>query len=543
MLLCHVDIQNFRAIRTISLDVDRDTTVLIGENGSGKTSFFEALDACLGARPDGPELSFDRRDFRLVSREEEDGATYPIQIVLEFREREPGEWDNQLDEFGAAIIPRTKDTAQLRIQVTAVWNSVSDGPDVTCEFLDASEQPIPNLEVDELVTELRRLNPFLTLGVNHRQLAEDGLSAFESAEELLGQSRTGGANIEAFTREIYDKLMANWEDLTPQDMKKARGAAKRIWRRMIQPRPANGQRPRTYRLPSGGAQSLGPLLVFGALLKARGARPLDEDVEPIFGAEHFGAHLHPSTLGSVRYVIESLPVQRIISTYSREIVAAMPLHSLRRFVRRRSGVDVYQFHESRLKKDDRRRLGYHIRARRGGAIFDRCWLLVEGESEYWLMPEMARLCGYEFDAEGVGVVEFAQCGITPILELAKDLGISWHMLVDGDDAGGYYVEGARKFLNGADPEQHITRLPLSDVEHYLWQAGYSDVYVKAARFNKKRGGGKRSPDNVIGRAISARSKPFLAVSVVEACARMGSPGVPKLLRETIERTVRLARTN
>ncbi len=170
-------------------------------------------------------------------------------------------------------------------------------------------------------------------------------------------------------------------------------------------------------------------------------------------------------------------------------------------------------------------------------------LLLEGESEYWLMPEMARLCGYEFDAEGGGVVEFAECGVTPILELAKDLGISWHMLVDGDNAGGYYIDGARYFLNGADPQEHITRLPLSDVEHYLWQAGYSDVYVKAARFNRKHGGGKRSPDNVIGRAISARSKPFLAVSVVEACAQVGSPGVPPLLRETIDRTVRLARAN
>ena len=38
---------------------------------------------------------------------------------------------------------------------------------------------------------------------------------------------------------------------------------------------------------------------------------------------------------------------------------------------------------------------------------DRCWLLVEGETETWVINELARQCGHHFDAEGVKVIEFA----------------------------------------------------------------------------------------------------------------------------------------
>ena len=41
----------------------------------------------------------------------------------------------------------------------------------------------------------------------------------------------------------------------------------------------------------------------------------------------------------------------------------------------------------------------------------RCWLLVEGETEYWLMSELSRVCGYDLASEGVACVEFAQCRI------------------------------------------------------------------------------------------------------------------------------------
>jgi putative ATP-dependent endonuclease of OLD family len=542
MFLRRVAIQNFRAIKSMSIDLDPESTVLIGENGSGKTSFFAVLAACLGLRNDGQELVFERRDFRAPADDPDGDATEPIRVLFEFAEQEPGEWESIRGFFGAAVFTGEHNLAVLKWKINAQWNADTEAAEITSSFLDAEDQPLTAVPVPQLVTELRRLNPFLVFRGRQESLPGDSAGVIQSADEFLTAESRSGSEIEKFTREIYGKLSEGWENLTQKDMRKARAAAKRVWKQLVNPRRTQSSNARKYRLPSGGAQSLGPLLVFGALLSARGARPLGPDVDPIFGAERIGAHLHPATLGSVRYVLDSLPVQKILSSYSRETVAALPLRSLRRMVRRRSGIEVYQFHEDRLKKDDLRRIGYHVRSRRGGALFDRCWLLVEGETEFWLMPEMGRLCGYEFDAEGVGVVEFAQCGLAPILELARQLGISWHVLVDGDDAGDHYVQAALPFLNGAKREDHITQLPFGDIEHYLWRSGYANVYTQAARLGKK-GGGKKSANSVINRAISARSKPFLAISVIEAIRTEKAAEVPDVLRDTINTVVRLARAN
>jgi hypothetical protein len=47
--------------------------------------------------------------------------------------------------------------------------------------------------------------------------------------------------------------------------------------------------------------------------------------------------------------------------------------------------------------------------------------------------------------------------------------------------------------------------------------------------------------NIITRAIHARSKPGLALAVLEAANKPGSPGVPRQLRTVIERVAGLAR--
>ncbi len=553
MFLSYITIENFRAIKQLSLPFE-ETTVLIGENGSGKTSFFDALNACLGVRPDGDDLVFDAHDFRLPRHAGEDTDPEPIRIRLTFEEREPGEWlESWREILEPAITVRADGRRCIQWEVRAVWNPAEEQTGVEWCFLDADGKRLDQAGGEALVSELRRLSPFLLFNNRDRSGQEENgagrTEELEPAEAILHVGNDGHRELERVTQTIYEKVSESWEELSPKDMKQARAAAKQIWKHLIHtrfPQASSGGNQKLYRLPSGGAQSLGPLLVLGAVLRARGSKKLDPEAEPIFGMEQIGAYLHPSTLGSVRKVLDELPAQKILSTYSGEMVAAMPLRSLRRIVRRRHGVDVYRFRESRVSKDDRRRLAYHIRARRGGVLFDRCWLLVEGETEFWLMPEMARLCGYEFDAEGVGIVEFAQCGVRPILLLARDLGIDWHLLADGDSAGESYVNTALEFLEGEHRSRRITELPHVDVERYLWSAGYKSVYRRVVGAKPSSGHGRRKrqkPSAVIERAIRARSKPFLALSVLEACRKKGSPGVPPVLRAAIEAAVLLARAN
>ncbi len=141
------------------------------------------------------------------------------------------------------------------------------------------------------------------------------------------------------------------------------------------------------------------------------------------------------------------------------------------------------------------------------------------------------------------MVEFAQCGVRPILELANNLGIGWHLLADGDDAGDDYVMAAVDLIRDGAREQHITQLPDGDIERYLWNSGYGEVYRSAAKHGKHKRGPSGHRDRAIRRAIHWKSKPFLALSVVEAARRSDTPGVPAALENAVRQAVRLARSN
>ena len=125
-------------------------------------------------------------------------------------------------------------------------------------------------------------------------------------------------------------------------------------------------------------------------------------------------------------MIDRIGGQKIIATHSGTLLARARLSSTRRLTRHDGVVKEWRVPEGALSADELRRYSYHLRSRRAAASFARCWLLVEGETEYWLIDELARVCGYELASEGVTCVEFAQCGVSAVLKVAGHLGIEWH---------------------------------------------------------------------------------------------------------------------
>ena len=142
-------------------------------------------------------------------------------------------------------------------------------------------------------------------------------------------------------------------------------------------------------------------------------------------------------------------------------------------------------------------------------------------------------------------VELAQCGAVPLVKLANDLGIEWHLFVDGDAAGRQYADRVRPHLDGRSEEDHITLLRERDLEHHLWKHGYAGVYRRAAggAAERRRQGDRRrdTPARVIEKAVRKRSKPALALAVVRAADEQASAGVPPAIGKAIDAVVRLAR--
>jgi putative ATP-dependent endonuclease of OLD family len=247
------------------------------------------------------------------------------------------------------------------------------------------------------------------------------------------------------------------------------------------------------------------------------------------------ANLPPTWLAALTSVALHLPFQQLVSTYSPEVLSWIPLGSLRRLVRNGDKIATRSVQADSYSVDELRRLTYHLRLNRGNAFFARCWVLVEGETEAWLVPEFGRIAGVEFPVEGIRVIEFAQAGLKALLRLADDLGISWVMLADGDDAGRRYEQTVQAHL-AAGGDGAAVILPARDIESYLFAAGYDDVIRKAAGGNRH---GK--PDEVIRLAIENSSKPSLALEILANADGRGIDGVPPILRELAVTAQRLAR--
>src|SRR5262245_60628138 len=95
MKVARVRIENFRGLKELEIDFD-DTTVLVGENNSGKTSVLDALRLCLAELGSRRRVVFETFDFHLKDGAAEPHSADPIRVDINFSEQSDGEWDDAL---------------------------------------------------------------------------------------------------------------------------------------------------------------------------------------------------------------------------------------------------------------------------------------------------------------------------------------------------------------------------------------------------------------------------------------------------------------
>ena len=125
-----------------------------------------------------------------------------------------------------------------------------------------------------------------------------------------------------------------------------------------------------------------------------------------------------------------------------------------------------------------------------------------------------------------------------MIKVANQLGIEWHLLADGDEAGAKYITGARSLLHGDRERERLTGLHERDIEHFLFMNGFESVFRREAKIGPRQ---SCSPHKIIDKAIRQRSKPGLALAVVEEAESLGPESIPPLLRQMFARIVALAR--
>ncbi len=542
MRLIHVEIAGFRAIDRLSLAID-DMTVLIGEHNAAKSTVLDAIDACLGVNTLDPIVGLDDGDF---SRDPSpSGQVPPISIVLTIEESTSGEWaSGPLTGASSSRGAVGNGPRQARFRVEA--RRGASGEIARTISLEGA----PPDRAHEAWTFVRRAMPvmhlradrFARLGNGDEGVCEVTPGSTPLARTFQTLCRTHGRmSAQALAEAIRD---AETElEAIPEHLLRESDDGRRSLAAIDRPRSALSRLiggVGAYR-PGTGAQAAGVFLLLAMILDARGMHAIPKGSWPIVLIEEPEAHMHPIVTSTIWGVLEGLRVQIIATTYSPEIVASTPLGSVRRMIRRQRSIEVRSIADHDLAPDEVRRFSYHVRERRGGSMFARAWLLVEGETERWLMPELAVLCGYSLPAEGIECIEFAQSGIEPLIKTADALGIEWHLVADGDSSGRGYAHTVRAMLNNRSERDHLTLFRARDIEEFLFNAGYASVYRGAAGLTGQSMERPERARSVIHRAIKATSKPQMVLRVIEAMAAEGSPGVPPPLRKLIDGVVTMAR--
>ncbi|HFN0788979.1 TPA: ATP-dependent endonuclease [Klebsiella variicola subsp. variicola] len=548
MLLERVEIVGFRGINRLSLMLEQNN-VLIGENAWGKSSLLDALTLLLS--PEFDLYHFVRDDFWFPPGDIQ-GREHHLHIILTFRETEPGRHRvRRFRPLQRCWVPC--DDGYHRVFYRLEGELADDDSVMTLRsFINGEGEALAVEDIDDLARHLVRLMPVLRLrDARFMRRIHNGTVPHSPQIEITARQ------LDFLSRE----LVSHPQNLSDGQIREGLSAMVQLLEhyfaeqssaqtrhRLMRRRSHDEQRSWRYldiinRMidkPGGRSHRVILLGLFSTLLQAKGTVRLDRDARPLLLIEDPETRLHPIMLSVAWHLLNLLPLQRVTTTNSGELLSLTPVEQVCRLVRESSRVSAWRLGPGGMNAEDSRRIAFHIRFNRASSLFARCWLLVEGETETWVINELARQCGHHFDAEGVKVIEFAQSGLKPLIKFARRMGIQWHVLVDGDEAGKKYAATVLGLLNN-DRElerDHLTSLPAMDMEHFMYRQGFDDVYHRVAQI----------PDNVpmnmrrvITKAIHRSSKPDLAIEVAMEAGRRGVDAVPTLLKKMFSRVLWLAR--
>ncbi|MBA7846389.1 ATP-dependent endonuclease [Klebsiella sp. RHBSTW-00484] len=548
MHLERVEIVGFRGINRLSLMLEQNN-VLIGENAWGKSSLLDALTLLLS--PEFDLYHFVREDFWFPPGDVL-GRERHLHIILTFRENEPGRHRvRRYRPLSDCWVPC--DDGYQRVFYRLEGELADDDSVMTLRsFINGEGEALDLDDIDELARHLVRLMPVLRLRdarfmrrihndtvphspqieITARQLDFLSRELVHHPQNLTdGQIRQGlSAMVQLLEHYFAEQSSAQSRNRL---MRRYSHDEQRSWRyldiinRMIDK-------------PGGRSHRVILLGLFSTLLQAKGTVRLDRDARPLLLVEDPETRLHPIMLSVAWHLLNLLPLQRITTTNSGELLSLTPVEHVCRLVRESSRVSAWRLGPGGMNAEDSRRIAFHIRFNRSSSLFARCWLLVEGETETWVINELARQCGHHFDAEGVKVIEFAQSGLKPLIKFARRMGIEWHVLVDGDEAGKKYAATVRGLLNDDRTleRDHLTTLPAMDMEHFMYRQGFDNVYHRVAQLPMNIPMNMR---RVITKAIHRSSKPDLAIEVAMDAGRRGVDAIPALLKKMFSRVLWLAR--
>ncbi|MGN1357415.1 MAG: DUF2813 domain-containing protein [Succinivibrionaceae bacterium] len=547
MILERISINGYLGIRHLTFNVG-PVNAIIGENGWGRSSLFNILEKVFG--DDDVPCRFSANEFYI----DEDTGNFLDHMEFEFvfRERKYGQLKRSptLQQFKRYWIREDDDFNHIHYRITASRR----GGKVSVRHFFADDKGNPLRTHKKIIRKFIYMNPVFRIRDSRINRDQDSAANIRYAnewerkvsnlaaqladsDELIGMDKSClHEGLDALNY-IVSSYVPEVRDSKPMKYRTAREIAS-------QPITLRGMGSLKSLLSGSESSAMKLIMVLfqDAIMMARGSRTLPRINFPILIMSDLESRLHPSFLMIFMAILDRISFQKIFTTNSGDLLSCLALSDIRRMIRNSHGeVKSYSLNENRFSADDLRRLASHVRLTRPVSVFARCWLLVEGETEIWLMLQLASIAGFNLQAEGIRIIEFAQCGANPLIKLAQQLGINWHLLCDGDDAGVRYVKLAQNMLlPGQMSRDHITKLNDVDIEHFLYNNGFESVYRMESGYGFAQ---NVTANKIIERAIHRRSKPGLAINIIEKADRLGPEGIPEKLMNLFKTLVMLCSDN
>ena len=470
MRISRIQIQNFRNFKAVDVCLGH-STVIVGENKIGKTNLLHAIRLVLD--PSLPDSARQLRDEdfwdglpRPVARE------HKVTVSIDLAEFEADE-----DQV-ALLCEHLVEPEPMIARLTYVFQcleSVEGEPTKESDYeflLYGGDRPEDRLEFNlrrrlplDLLPALRdaegdvgnwRRSPLRPLldGVGGR-IDRDELRTLSenisAATEAVAQNGEVRRLVEAINTRVAGMVGSNHSvetalGFSPNDPERLLRALRLF---------IDGRRREI------GAASLGTTNLLYLTLKALG---LDQAVvdgqrhHTFLAIEEPEAHLHPHLQRLVyRDFLRSEERQEglrsvtiILTTHSPHIVSVAPLHSLV-LLRKTSdgqsseGVSTAQLELAAEVVADLER---YLDVTRGEMLFAKGVLLVEGDTERFLLPALAKANGIDFDELGITVCSVAGTNFLPYIELLGDRGLRLPVavLTDGDPTSDGKKRGEARIL-------------------------------------------------------------------------------------------------
>lgn len=329
MRLNKIKIENFRGISSLEIELERDITVLIGENNSGKTTVLEALRFGLDKIKSNKTCNFSEYDFHRNNKSKDIASSKPIVLTFSFLEEAEHLWPEHITQALNDVIVGS-DYSAIKLRLTAEYDTGSAELIQNWCFLDDADNEM--LGKQSLIKDLRKLRPFFFQSALRAAKDEfHGQSTYWSSflkNKDIDESTRKTLEEELFT--VNQKIVdahSSFNDVIEEVKRISElvsvGKADSV---TVDPMPSDVYKSLRYtevnlltgsnakipvRSHGEGTQSLSVLLLFSAYLKTRLKSDVDRLAEPIIAIEEPEAHLHPNAIRAIWHLLKELPGQTV----------------------------------------------------------------------------------------------------------------------------------------------------------------------------------------------------------------------------------------